>query len=202
MIRYPAIALIEISSIATGIFCADAMIKRAPITMMKSGTVHNGKYLILIGGSVAAAEEAYLQGLALASAELIDHVFLPDVHEQVHEAVFGTRTICVNDAIGIIETRSAAATIKSTDAAIKGADIEIVEVRLADHLGGKAFSVVSGKIEDVQMAVDIASEQVTDQKFWINKKVIANLGEDLAKQINQSTFFKHIDVFQLQEGEI
>jgi len=103
MIRYPAIALIEISSIATGIFCADAMIKRAPITMMKSGTVHNGKYLILIGGSVAAAEEAYLQGLALASAELIDHVFLPDVHEQVHEAVFGTRTICVNDAIGIID---------------------------------------------------------------------------------------------------
>jgi len=202
MITYPAVALLEISNIASGLFCADAMIKCAPIAVMKSGTVHNGKYLILIGGSVAAVEEAYMQGLTLSAGELIDHVFLPDIHEQVHNAVFGKRTGCVRDAIGIIETSSAAATLKCTDAAIKGADVEIIEVRLADHLGGKAFSIVSGKVEDVQMAVDIASERVTDQKFWIDKKVIANLSEDLATQINQSTFFKHMEAILLQEGEM
>jgi microcompartment protein CcmL/EutN len=202
MITYPAVALLEISSIACGLCCADAMIKRAPIAVMKSGTVHNGKYLILIGGSVAAVEEAYMQGLTLSAGELIDHVFLTDIHEQVHNAVFGKRTGCVGDAIGIIETSSAAATLKSTDAAIKGADVEIIEVRLADHLGGKAFSIVCGKVEDVQMAVDIASERITDQKFWIEKRVIANLSEDLATQINQSTFFKHMDALLLQEGEM
>jgi len=202
MITYPAIALLEISSIASGLFCADAMLKRAPIAVMKSGTVHNGKYLILIGGSVAAVDEAYLLGLTLSGSNLIDHVFLPDIHEQVHHAALGKRIGCRRDAIGIIETSSAAAALKSTDAAIKGADVEIIEIRLADHLGGKAFSIFSGKVEDVQMAVDIASEQVTGQKFWIEKRVIANLSEDLATQINQSTFFEHTDTFQLQEGEI
>ena len=48
MKKYPSIALLELSSIAVGIFTADAMVKRAPITVLKSGTVHNGKYLILI----------------------------------------------------------------------------------------------------------------------------------------------------------
>jgi microcompartment protein CcmL/EutN len=202
MVKYPAIALIELSSIATGILCADAMIKRSPITVLKSGTVHNGKYLILIGGSIASVEESYTAGLTLAANDIIDHVILPDVHEQVHHAIFGKRLVCVRDSIGIIETSSVAAIIKSTDAAIKGADIDIVEIRLADHLGGKSFSIVSGKVEDVQLAVEIACERVTDQRFWINKSVIANLGEDLASQINQSTYFEHLDLFQLQEGEI
>jgi len=202
MITYPAVALLEISSIASGLYCADAMIKQAPIAVMKSGTVHNGKYLILIGGSVAAVEEAYTQGLSLSSGDLIDHIFLPDIHQQVLDALFGKRAACAHDAIGIIETASAAATLKSTDAAVKGAEVAIIEVRLADHLGGKAFSIVSGKVEDVQMAVDIASERVTDQKYWMNKQVIANLSEDLAAQINQSTFFEHFDAFQLQEGEV
>lgn len=202
MITYPAIALLEISSIATGILCADAMIKSAPITVLKSGTVHNGKYLILIGGSVASAEEAYAEGLQHAKIDLIDHVILPDVHEQVHNAILGKRLSCEQDAIGIIETSSAAAIIKSTDAAVKSANITIVEIRLADHLGGKAFSIVSGKVQDVQMAVDIASERITDQKFWLNKAIIPNLGDEIALQINQSTFFEHLDVFHLLEGEI
>ena len=78
MKKYPAIALLEISGIATGIYCADVMIKCAPITVLKSGTVHNGKYLILIGGSVASVEEAFYKGLTAAKDEIIDHVFLPD----------------------------------------------------------------------------------------------------------------------------
>ena len=41
------------------------MLKKAPITVIKSGTVHNGKYLVLIGGSVASVEESYTKGLAI-----------------------------------------------------------------------------------------------------------------------------------------
>jgi len=39
----------EFGSIADGIFCTDALLKRAPIAMIKSGTISNGRYLIIIG---------------------------------------------------------------------------------------------------------------------------------------------------------
>jgi len=202
MKKYPAIALLEISGIATGIYCADVMIKRAPITILKSGTVHNGKYLILIGGSVASVEEAFYEGFSAARDELIDSVLLPDVHEQVHDAILGMRADCSKEAIGILETASVAAIIKSTDAAVKGTDVNVIEIRIADHLGGKAFSIVNGEIEDIQIAVEIAQEKTTKPEFWLRETVIPNLHPDLGTQITQSTFFSQLEVQQLAEGEI
>jgi microcompartment protein CcmL/EutN len=202
MKKYPAIALLEISGIATGIYCADLMIKRAPITVLKSGTVHNGKYLILIGGSVASVEEAYYEGLNASGDDIIDHVILPDVHEQVHDAILGHRTKCLKESIGIIETASVAATIRSTDAAIKGTDVNIIEIRIADHLGGKAFSIINGEIEDVQIAVEIAQEKTTNPDFWLRKTVIPNLHHDIGSQIAQSTYFGQVEIQPLAEGEI
>jgi microcompartment protein CcmL/EutN len=202
MKKYPAIGLLEISGIATGIYCADAMIKRAPITVLKSGTVHNGKYLILIGGSVASVEEAYYEGTSAAKSDIIDQVLLPDVHEQVHDAILGRRSECLKESIGIIETSSVAATIKSTDAAIKGTNINIVEIRIADHLGGKAFSIINGEIEDVQLAVDIALEKTTKTDFWLQPTIIPNLHHEIGSQIAQSTSFSQLEFQQLAEGEL
>jgi microcompartment protein CcmL/EutN len=202
MKKYPAIALLEISGIATGIYCADVMIKCSPITVLKSGTVHNGKYLILIGGSVASVEEAYFKGLTAATDEIIDHVILPDVHEQVHDAVLGQRADCSREAIGIIETTSVAAIIQSTDAAIKQTDINIAEIRIADHLGGKAFSILNGKIEDIESAVEIAREKITRPEYWLKHTVIPNLHQELGNQLAQSTSFGNLQVQTLSEGEI
>ena len=202
MKKYPAIALLELSSIATGITCGDMMIKQAPIAVIKSGTVHDGKYLILIGGSVASVEEAYYKGIAVADDAIVDQLFLPDVHDQVHDAILGQRNICAREAIGIIETTSVAATIQSADRAIKSTNIEIVEIRLADHLGGKAFAIFSGEIEDVQTAVEVAHEKTTNPKFWICNKVIANIHPDMARQIDQSTYFGQLEPHLVDEGEL
>lgn len=202
MKKYPAIALLELSSIATGITCGDMMIKQSPIGVIKSGTVHDGKYLILIGGSVASVEEAYYKGISVADDTIVDQLFLPDVHNQVHDAILGQRNICDREAIGIIETTSVAATIQSADKAIKSTNIEIVEIRLADHLGGKAFAIFSGEIEDVQAAVEVAHEKTTNQKFWICKKVIANIHPHMARQIDQSTYFGQLEPHLVDEGEL
>src|SRR3989304_3991278 len=58
----PALALVEFSSIAAGMQAADAMVKRAPIDVIKAGMVHNGKYLVLIGGLTADVEESLAGG--------------------------------------------------------------------------------------------------------------------------------------------
>ena len=51
MSNLPAIALIELGSIAAGTFATDKMVKRAPVELMHAGTVQPGKYLILVGGA-------------------------------------------------------------------------------------------------------------------------------------------------------
>jgi len=202
MKKYPSIALLELSSIAVGIFTADAMVKKAPITVLKSGTVHNGKYLVLIGGSVGAVEESYFVGIDSGSEKIIDQVHLPDIHDKVHEAILGNRIHCAGEAIGIIETSTVAATIKSADAAVKGAEVEILEIRIADDLGGKAFAIFNGEIEDVQSAIEIAKENVTKKEFWVRDKIIPAISTEMVKQINQTTVFKNVNLDILPESEI
>ncbi|MCK4452704.1 MAG: BMC domain-containing protein, partial [Anaerolineae bacterium] len=130
----PALALLEFSSIAAGIQAADAMVKRAPIDVIRAGTVQPGKYLVLIGGQVADVEESLAAGREVsgAAAVLVDVVYLPQVHPEVVEAIGGGRVPRVTDALGVIETTTVAAAIHAADAGIKGAEVRLVEVRLAD----------------------------------------------------------------------
>ena len=200
MKKYPSIALLELSSIAVGIFTADTMVKQAPITVLKSGTVHNGKYLILIGGSVGSVEESYFTGIDCGAEKIIDQVQLPDIHEKVHDAILGNRQNCSAEAIGIIETSTVAAIIKSTDAAAKGANVDILEIRIADDLGGKAFAIFNGEIEDVQSAIEISKENVTKKEFWIRDKIIPRISPEMVEQINQTTIFKNVSLNILPES--
>ena len=45
------------------------MVKRAPVEVTYAGTVHPGKYLVLVGGDVACVEESFAAGLALAGEQ-------------------------------------------------------------------------------------------------------------------------------------
>ncbi len=79
----PALALVEFTSIAAGIQAADAMVKRAPIDVIKAGTVHNGKYLVLIGGLTADVEESLAAGRQVgADGHLESEDLLPVLVEE------------------------------------------------------------------------------------------------------------------------
>ena len=151
----PALALVEFSSIAAGIQAADAMVKRAPIDTIRAGTVQPGKYLVLIGGLTADVEESLAAGREIGAAAVLDFVYLPRVHPEVVEAIGGGRVPRPIDALGVVETTTVAAAIQAADAGIKGANVRLVEVRLADGLGGKGITLFSGLVEDVEAAVDI-----------------------------------------------
>ncbi|MFQ6612127.1 MAG: BMC domain-containing protein [Fidelibacterota bacterium] len=202
MKKYPALALIEFSTIAAGIQAGDWMVKQAPISILKSGTVHQGKYLILIGGSVAAVQESYQIGLESGGSSILDRLFLPDVHEQVFDGIMNTRQPCVDEALGVIETSSVAATIQGADAGVKGARVTLVEIRLADDLGGKAFALFSGKVEEVEVAVAIARNNITDEQFWVSSTILPNIHSELVKQIDQSTSFAAVKLQNLEGGEL
>jgi microcompartment protein CcmL/EutN len=183
----PALALIEFDSIAAGVEAGDAMAKKAPVARIASGTVHNGKYLVLVAGEVADVEESYGEGLEVGASSVLDSVFLPGVHPFVAESVGRQRRPELSDALGIIETRTVAAAIAAADAGIKGAEVNLVEVRLADGLGGKGLVFFSGLVHDVEAAVRSGVECISGAPALVHAVVIPQLHPDMADNLLRDT---------------
>jgi len=150
----PALALLELDSIAAGIEAGDAMAKRAPIDVLRAGTVHPGKYLVLVGGAVADVEEALEAGREVGATSILDVVLLPHVHPELVNAIRGERRAAAGEALGVIETATVAAIIEAADAGLKGAMVRLLEIRLADDLGGKGYLLFDGAVADVEAAVE------------------------------------------------
>lgn len=171
----PAVGLLEFSSIARGIEAGDAMIKRAPLQVLRAGTVHPGKYLVLVGGLTADVEEAMQAGRDVAGDAVVDVVFLPDVHPDVVASIGGARRTDAGEALGVIEAPTVAATIDAADAGVKGARVSIRDLRLADDLGGKGYVLFGGEVAEVEAAVGYGLARVSAAGQVVTHAVISQL---------------------------
>ena len=144
--RHGAMALLEFESISTGILASDRMVKRSPVALLRCGTIHPGRFLVLVGGSVASTEEAFMAGLEVGEAEraVSGSIFLGDIHPMLHDAVLGERREITGDALAVIETHSSPALLAAVDAAVKSTPVVLSEVRLGDDLGGRALALLAG----------------------------------------------------------
>ena len=185
----PAIALIEFDSIAIGMRAGDAMVKRAPVEVTYAGTVHPGKYLVLVGGDVACVEESFAAGLTLAGDALIDKIYLPSAHPEVVRYLRGMRGRVTGEALGIIETTTVASTLGAADRGLKGADVDLVELKLADRLGGKAYCIYSGTLADVEAAVEIAVDRLEDPSTLVAQVVIPDFHDEMLANLEAATEF-------------
>ncbi|HEY4721910.1 MAG TPA: BMC domain-containing protein [Anaerolineae bacterium] len=184
----PALALIEFSSIATGLQAGDAMVKKAPIARIVAGTVQPGHYLVLISGTVADVDEALKVGREVGSAHVIDTVFLPQVHPAVVAAIGGGRDVTPGAALGVIETSTVPAAILSADAGVKGAQVALLEVRLADGLQGKGLTLFTGEVADVEAAIEIGTRAI-DPRTLTNQVVIPQIHPEMKANITARTRF-------------
>jgi microcompartment protein CcmL/EutN len=184
----PALALIEFASIAAGMQAGDAMIKKAPIARIVAGTVQPGHYLVLISGEVADVEESLKAGREVGGSTVIDTVYLPQVHPAVVEAIAGGRDATPGTALGVIETSTVPAAIQSADAGIKGAQVALLEVRLADGLNGKGLTLFTGEVADVEAAVDIGVKSI-DPHTLTNQIVIPQLHPEMGANVQTRTRF-------------
>ncbi len=185
----PAIALLEFGSIAFGVRAGDAMVKRAPVEIAYAGTVHPGNYLILVAGDVACVDEAYQAGLEAGTETLLDRLFLPAVHPEVIRALLGRRGARSGEALGMIETRTVAAIIGAADCGLKGAEVSLVEIRLADRIGGKGYCAFSGPLAEVEAAVEAAVERLASPETLIADVVIPQFHDEMLANIEASSEF-------------
>ena len=189
MTDHPAIALIEYASIAVGTQASDAIVKKAPISLVRAGTLQPGKFAVLFSGEVAAVEESFVEGLRVGAESVIDRVLLPDVHHQVHSAILGKSLSWQADTIGVIETQTMSATIEAADAAVKGAEVQVVQIRLGDGLHGKGLVHFAGELADVEAAIEIGSKRVAYKNQTVCTAVIPRIDDDLRGVLGKSTYF-------------
>lgn len=178
-----SIGLLELSSIATGFQVADKMLKTANVELLISRTICSGKYIVLVGGDVAEVTSSVEGGMVVAEATIIDSFIIPNVHPQVFDALKAFTKINNLEALGIIEAFSVSSIIEAADAAVKTAKINLIEIRLAMALGGKAFVSLTGEVEAVTAAVETGSIIVRKKGLLVNSVIIPSPRPELLNEI-------------------
>ena len=174
-----AIGMVEYNNIPAGIYAADAMLKAADVKLLAAQSVCAGKYVVLVGGDVAPVRASVEAAVSVSPGMLVDSMVIPSVDPQVMTAINACSEIEETGAIGIIETFSLVSSILAADAAVKTANVRLVEIRLGRGLGGKSFVVLTGLVAAVEAAVRTGSELEEVQGLITHSVVIPSPAKEL-----------------------
>lgn len=167
-----AIGLIELTSIAKGFEVADALLKAASVEIVFNRTICPGKFMVMVSGETGAVNSSMQVGLDIGGDTVVDDLIIPNVHSDVFPAISGTRVIETTGALGIIETFSVASIIEAADAAVKAADVQLMEIHLAMAIGGKGYVTLTGDVAAVTAAVEAGAHYIADKGLLVNKVII------------------------------
>jgi len=180
--KEPALAMIELKSVAKGVVVTDAIVKKAPVKILQTSPVCPGKYMILFAGEVADVEESYHKALEIGGDMIVNDMFIPYLHIDVVPAISGTTKIEEFGAVGIVESFSISSCVKAADLAAKTTPIKLVEIRLANGLGGKGYFVMTGRLFDVEESLRVAREYVSEQGMLANSEIISSPHPELIEK--------------------
>tara|TARA_R110002167_G_scaffold79875_1_gene219948 strand:+ start:257 stop:811 length:555 start_codon:yes stop_codon:yes gene_type:complete len=176
-----AIGMIEMNSIAKGYAVGDAMLKAANVDILFNRTICPGKFMVMVAGDVAAVEASMSAGLELGNETIVDELIIPNVHSSVFSAISGTRVIEQTDALGIIETFSVASIIEAADAAVKAANVELIDVHLAMAIGGKGYLTLTGDVASVTAAIEAGAAYIKDKGVLVEKVIIPQPSQEILR---------------------
>ena len=191
--------MVEFNSIAAGIDAADQMVKTAQVDPLFFKTICPGKFVAAVTGDVAAVSASVLRpagpgavpavsasvnaGRETHADALVDWFIIPNIHRDVIGALAGATGITERGALGIIETFSAASIVVASDAAVKAADVQLLDVRVALGLGGKGYALMTGDVAAVNAAVEAGSTAAAESGLLVSKVVIPSPAETVFEQI-------------------
>ena len=180
---YTAVGMVEFNSIAAGIDAADQMVKTAQVDPLFFKTICPGKFVAAVTCDVAAVSASVNAGRETHADALVDWFIIPNIHRDVIGALAGATGITERGALGIIETFSAASIVVASDAAVKAADVQLLDVRVALGLGGKGYALMTGDVAAVNAAVEAGSTAAAESGLLVSKVVIPSPAETVFEQI-------------------
>jgi microcompartment protein CcmL/EutN len=198
-----SLALLEFGSVAVGMLAVDRMLKNSPVALLRCGTVHPGRYLALVGGSVASCEEAHGLGVVVGKEAgcLVAEVLLADPVTSLAEALVGGRSQPDGDTLGVIEVNTSPGLLGLMDRILKAVPVQLVEVRLADDLGGRALAIIHGELTDVQEVAAMAESCLNADSELLNISVISRLDDTLRTVLGEGTHFASCRNWKLEGSE-
>jgi microcompartment protein CcmL/EutN len=179
------IGLLELCSVARGVEVADAVLKEAKVELLFATPVQPGKYVLLFTGAVQDVAASAKRGAELAGSDLVDQLVIPQIHEQVVPILRrkGGKINGSLDAIGVVETNTVASTIQSADIALKTASVDLIDLRIANGLGGKSFFTVTGEVSDVRSSVMAGARFAQERSQLAREVVIARPHPELVRHL-------------------
>ncbi len=174
-----AIGMLEFTSIARGIYVTDQMIKAAEVETVTAVSSCPGKYIAIVHGDVASVNNAIEVGKKEASEYLVDEIIISNVCPEIFPAITGCTMPETMGAVGIIESFSIATTIIAADAILKEAELEPIEMRLGNGIGGKAFFVFTGDVAAVKAGMKAGISCVESSGLLVNTEIIPAPSEQL-----------------------
>ena len=180
-----AIGVLELCSVARGVEVADAVLKEAHVEMLFATPVQPGKYVMLFTGAVADVRASAARGAALAGGDLVDQLVIPQIHDQVVPMLKrkGGKINGSLDAIGVIETNTVASTVSAADIALKTATVDLVDIRIANGLGGKSFFTLTGEVSDVRSSVAAGARMAQERGLLTREVVIPRPHPELVRHL-------------------
>lgn len=181
----PSIGMLELSSVARGVEVADSVLWSAKVEMLFASPVQPGKYVMLFSGSVQDVRSAARDGAETAGADLVDSLVIPQLHEQVLPILRrnGGRIQGELDAVGVVETTTVSASIVACDTALKTASVDLIDLRIANGLGGKSFFTLTGEVSDVRSAVQAGARTAAERGLLARDVVIARPHPELVQHL-------------------
>lgn len=180
---YHAIGLVELNSIAKGIEITDVMMKSANVALLSAKTICPGKYLVMVGGDIAAVQQSVHNGEQEAGHMRVDSFVLPNIHAAILPAISGVTPVEKRQSLGVVETFSVAACVAAADCAVKAGNVTLIRIHMAFGIGGKCYLVVNGDVSDVATAVKAASASAGEKGLLVHSTVIPRPHDALWQQL-------------------
>ena len=168
-----AVGILELQGIGPGYLAAHWIDKHTAIAMIFTGTICPGHFLIMFAGTVADVAWAQEQAAGLTESAVISQGLLTNIHPEVLPAVQNLQKKQPQGALGVFEVLGAASAVVAADSMVKGAAVELFDIRFAGGMGGKAVILCQGKVEAVEAALEQAA-RVVDVKSLVGTAVLAS----------------------------
>lgn len=178
-----AIGMLEYSSISAGIESADVMTKAASVSPLFFRSICPGKFLAAVSGEIGAVKSSVQAACQIRPEAIADWLLIPNLHPEVIRALGGCVPPKETAALGVIETFSVASAIVAADAAVKAADIQVLDIRTALGLGGKGYVLLSGQVGAVKTSVAAGEEKAKESGLLVGTVVLPRPSASLLEQL-------------------
>ena len=172
MEEYRALGMVELKSIARGYEAADHLVKTAQVEFVTARTTCPVKFIIINRGSISAVRASLDQAIRLCGEYIVDTFLLGNPDDQVFDALVNQYPYQETNAMGIVETWTAAAALVAADQGVKAAQANVIKIGLARELGGKGYVIFTGEVAAVQASIEAAVRDPRVQTKLVDTSLI------------------------------